>query len=292
MKYVVSHRTAYAYSAPVRDSRGIYHLLPRPLPWQEVANAAVTVDPLPIDLHADTDGYGNAVTYFQVTQPHRELVIEAKSEVSVVQPRYDEDALAVPWERARPLVNRDDPDAWAAAEFALASPRAIHADGVAAYAAASLTRGRPIGEAATDLMTRIHADFDYDSTATTVTSTVAEVLRKRAGVCQDFAHLALACLRSHGVAARYVSGYLATQPPPGKERVVGADASHAWLAVWMPGSSDWLAIDPTNDQWANERYVTVAWGRDYGDVSPVRGVIFTKSKKSTLRVNVDVAPVG
>ena len=156
----------------------------------------------------------------------------------------------------------------------------------------SLTPGRPIGEAVTDLMHRIHADFDYDSTATTVTSTVAEVLRKRAGVCQDFAHFALACLRSHGLAARYVSGYLATQPPPGKDRVVGADASHAWLAVWMPGSADWLAIDPTNNQWAGERYVTVAWGRDYGDVSPVKGVIFTKAKKSTLRVAVDVAPLA
>ncbi|MEU1972967.1 transglutaminase family protein [Microbacterium sp. NPDC019599] len=292
MKYVVSHRTAYTYSSPVRDSRGLYHLSPRPLPWQEVATHTVTVEPLPIDLHRDTDCYGNAVTYFQVTDAHRELVIESTSDVTVVEPRYDEDALAVPWERARPLLHADAPDAWAAVEFALESARAAHADGVAEYAAASLTRGRPIGEAATDLMQRIYRDFDYDSTATTVTSTVDDVLRKRAGVCQDFAHFALACLRSHGIAARYVSGYLATQPPPGKERVVGADASHAWLSVWMPGSSDWLAIDPTNNQWANERYVTVAWGRDYGDVSPVKGVIFTKSKKSTLRVNVDVAPVG
>ena len=116
-------------------------------------------------------------------------------------------------------------------------------------------------------------------------------MHKRAGVCQDFAHVALACLRGHGVAERYVSGYLATQPPPGKERIVGADASHAWLAVWIPGTQEWLAIDPTNDQWANDRYVTVAWGRDYGDVSPVRGIIFTKAKRSTLHVSVDVAPV-
>jgi len=292
VRYVVSHRTAYNYTAPVRDSRGLYHLSPRSLPWQEVGTSTVTVEPLPIDLHRDTDCYGNAVTYFQVTDRHRELVIESQTDVTVMEPRYDEDALAVPWERARPLLHTDAPDAWAAVEFALESPRAAHSTGVAEYAAASLTRGRPIGEAATDLMHRIKADFDYDSTATTVTSTVDDVLRKRAGVCQDFAHFALACLRSHGIAARYVSGYLATQPPPGKDRVVGADASHAWLAVWMPGSSDWLAIDPTNNQWANERYVTVAWGRDYGDVSPVKGVIFTKSKKSTLRVNVDVSPVG
>ena len=124
----------------------------------------------------------------------------------------------------------------------------------------------------------------------------SHVLRKRAGVCQDFAHLALACLRSHGIAARYVSGYLATQPPPGKERIVGADASHAWLAVWMPGAAatgagEWLAIDPTNDQWANERYITVAWGRDYGDVSPVRGVVIGPAVEQTLEVDVDVTRV-
>ena len=142
-------------------------------------------------------------------------------------------------------------------------------------------------------MHRIHADFEYDATATTVTSTVAETLRARAGVCQDFAHLTIACLRAHGLAARYVSGYLATQPPPGRERVIGADASHAWVAVWLPGrgGGQWLAVDPTNDQWANDRYVTVAWGRDYGDVPPVKGVIFTEATKSTLKVSVDVAPV-
>jgi transglutaminase-like putative cysteine protease len=164
------------------------------------------------------------------------------------------------------------------------------------YAAASLTRHRPVGDAVTDLMHRIHADFDYDHTATTVTSTVGEVLSTRAGVCQDFAHLTLACLRSQGLAARYVSGYLSTLPAPGRPRVVGADASHAWVAVWLPdvlggSDGDWLAFDPTNDQWADDRYVTVAWGRDYADVPPVKGVIFTEAKKSTLLVSVDVAPI-
>ena len=164
-------------------------------------------------------------------------------------------------------------------------------DAAREYGAASLAPGRPIGEAVTDLMHRIKTDFHYDKTATTVTSTVADVIDKRAGVCQDFAHLALACLRSHGVAARYVSGYLATRPPAGKPRMVGADASHAWVAAWIPGSDQWLAFDPTNDQWASDRHVTVAWGRDYGDVPPVKGVIFTEAKKSTLRVSVDVAPL-
>jgi transglutaminase-like putative cysteine protease len=289
MRYRVFHRTTYTYSDDVRDSLGVFHMTPRSLPWQQVTETVSSVEPAPLDLERDTDGYGNAVTYFQVTAKHRRLQIETNSDVTVAAPTYDESALARPWEESRPHGSTAS-DAWAATEFALESSRAVHADGVHEYAAASLVPGRPVGEAADDLMHRIFRDFRYDSTATTVTSTVAHVLEKRAGVCQDFAHLALACLRSHGVAARYVSGYLATQPPPGKERVFGADASHAWLAVWLPEQDAWLAIDPTNDQRANDRYVTVAWGRDYGDVSPMRGIIFTDAKSSTLRVSVDVAP--
>lgn len=291
MKYIVSHRTTYEYSDDVRNSLGLAHVALRPVPWQHIAEHDVTIDPAPSDISHERDAFGNVVTYFHVTEPHTRLVVDARSDVTVDVPRYDDDALGLAWEHARPLLHPDTPGAWAAAEFAVASPKVEHVPEAHAYAAASLTPGRPIGEAATDLMHRIKADFDYDKTATTVTSSVSEVLRTRAGVCQDFAHLALACLRSHGVAARYVSGYLATQPPPGRERVVGADASHAWLAVWLPGSDEWLAIDPTNDQWAGDRYVTVAWGRDYGDVSPVKGIIFTTAKRSTLRVSVDVAPV-
>ncbi len=290
-RYRVWHRTAYSYSEPVQDSVGQFHLIPRALPWQQVAASTVSVDPVPGDLSPDVDYFGNSATYFHVTAPHSALSIESASEVAVAAPAYDETALAQPWELARPLRHPDAPGAWAAAEYALESPRARHVAEATAYARESLQPGRPIGEAATDLMRRIFRDFAYDATATTVTSTVADAMAARAGVCQDFAHVALACLRAHGVAARYVSGYLATQPPPGKERVFGADASHAWLAVWLPGTDQWLAIDPTNDQWANDRYVTVAWGRDYGDVSPVKGIIFTEAKTSTLRVQVDVAPL-
>lgn len=303
MRYRVWHRTAYTYSKPVQDSVGQFHLVPRELPWQKVETSEVVVAPAPGDLAGDVDYFGNASTYFHLTDPHEELTITASSDVTVEVPEYDAAALAQPWERARPLANPDLPGAWRAAEYALESARARHVPEAAAYGAVSLTPARPLGEAVTDLMERIFRDFDYDKTATTVTSTVADAMRARAGVCQDFAHVALACLRAHGVAARYVSGYLATQPAPGRERVFGADASHAWLAVWLPGAGDdaaadpeapdqWLAIDPTNNQWANDRYVTVAWGRDYGDVSPVKGIIFTKAKKSTLRVSVDVAPLA
>lgn len=309
-RYRVWHRTAYTYGKPVQDSVGQFHLVPRDLPWQRLEASAVVVDPVPGDLDADTDYFGNASTYFHLTDPHSELTITASSEVDVDVPAYDPAALAQPWERARPLAHPETAGAWAATEYALESARARHAPDAVAYGAESLTPGRPLGEAVTDLMQRIFRDFDYDKTATTVTSTVADAMRARAGVCQDFAHVALACLRSHGVAARYVSGYLATRPAPGKERVFGADASHAWLSVWLPptgevtgdaageaaggqaGEGQWLAIDPTNDQWADDRYVTVAWGRDYGDVSPVKGIIFTKAKQSTLRVSVDVAPLA
>ena len=198
--------------------------------------------------------------------------------------------MAIPWETAVPTERADVEDAWRAQDFALPSALADHTPEVRAYAAESLLPDRPIGESVTDLMHRINTDFTYDKTATTVTSTLEDVFEKRAGVCQDFAHLTLACLRTHGLAGRYVSGYLATQPPPGKERVFGADATHAWAAVWLPAGG-WLAIDPTNDQWANDRYVTLAWGRDYADVPPVKGVIFTEAKTSALNVEVDVAPV-
>jgi transglutaminase-like putative cysteine protease len=292
--YRITHRTTYSYDDEVTDSLGIAHLLPRALPWQSVASKDVAITPEPGDLSHDTDYYGNSATYFQVTEPHTRLVIEAVSEVDVAVPVLSPDALAVEWEQARPLVSPDIRGAWRAADFVLESASVEQVEEAATYAAPSFTRHRPASEAVTDLMHRIHADFEYDKTATTVTSTVSEVLATKAGVCQDFAHLTLACLRSHGLAARYVSGYLSTRPAPGKERVVGADASHAWVAVWLPsGTSDgeWLAIDPTNDQLADDRYVTVAWGRDYSDVSPVKGVIFTEAKKSTLQVSVDVAPI-
>ena len=293
MRYRVSHRTTYSYDEPVTDSFGIAYLTPRVLPWQEVVSADVAIQPRPTDVSTGSDYHGNTATYFQVTERHTTLVVDALSEVVVATPVHTEAALGRPWQRARPLLDPTLPGAWQVTDFALASASVEPDDDARDYAAASLLPDRPIGEAVTDLMTRIHGDFRYDRTATTVTSTISEILDKRAGVCQDFAHLVLACLRAHGLAARYVSGYLATDPPPGKERIVGADASHAWVEVWMPtdGAGEWLAIDPTNDQWAGDRYVTVAWGRDYADVPPVKGVIFTEAKRSTLRVEVDVLPL-
>lgn len=292
MRYQVTHRTTYTYDDEVTDSLGVAHLIPRDLPWQQVRGASYLVElaPEPTDLSTSTDYHGNHVTYFQVVEPHRELVVTGRGTVDVVAPTAAEEHLARPWEGCRPIVEPTAAGAWQATDFALASPAVPMHPGARDYAAESLRPGRPVGEAVTELMHRIHADFSYDATATTVTSTVPEILQRRAGVCQDFAHFTLAGLRAHGLAARYVSGYLATDPPPGRQRVVGADASHAWVSVWL-GEGEWLAVDPTNDQWQNDRYVTVAWGRDYGDVPPVKGVIFSEATTSAPTVSVDVAPL-
>ncbi|CAN5138894.1 MAG: transglutaminase family protein [Nocardioides sp.] len=288
--YRVTHVTTYTYDDDVTDSFGVAWVQPRLLPWQQVADSAVVLDPTPSDLSTDIDFYGNQVTYFQVTEPHRTLKITATSEVEVLTSVHDLDALAAPWESARPIHNRTDPSAWLASDMALESAMAEHSEAAQRYGAESLRPGRPLGEAVTDLMHRIHREFRYEKGATTVSSTVTEILATRTGVCQDFAHLMLACLRTHGLAARYVSGYLSTTPPPGTQRMVGADATHAWVSVWVPGSGEWLALDPTNDQWAGDHHVTAAWGRDYADVPPVKGVIFTDATTSTLEVSVDVSP--
>ncbi len=290
MKYQISHRTTYSYDEDVSDSLGIAYLVPRVLPWQRLIEHELVIEPPASDRSDDCDYYGNTATYFQVTSRHRELDILATSEVEVDPPTYEPARLAVPWESAVPAERTDVADAWRAQDFALASSLADHTVEAHRYAAESLAPGRALGDAVSDLMSRIHSDFAYDKTATTVTTTIADILAQRAGVCQDFAHLTLACLRTHGLAARYVSGYLATTPPPGQERLVGADATHAWPAVWVPNGG-WLAVDPTNDHWVDDRYVTLAWGRDYADVPPVKGVIFTEAQKSALKVEVDVAPV-
>jgi len=293
-RYQVTHTTTYTYDDDVTDSLGIAHVVPRVLPWQDVVDPVVTVRPTPDDQSTDLDFYGNTASYFQVLTAHRSLEVEAVSQIDVVAPFYDESAFAQAWEGARPLVDPALPGAWRATDVTVASPLVEHTDQARAYAAASLLPGRGLVEAAEDLMHRIHRDFAYDKTATTVTSTIDEIFAAEGGVCQDFAHLMIACLRSHGLAARYISGYLATSPPPGTPRLVGADASHAWVAVWVPateGEGQWVMLDPTNDQYVDDRYVTVAWGRDYADVPPVKGVIFTEATTSTLSVAVDVAPL-
>ncbi|MFV0453255.1 MAG: transglutaminase N-terminal domain-containing protein [Propioniciclava sp.] len=286
--YRIVHETTYRYDAAVEDSYGLAYIRPRDLPGQRCLAHEFSIEPDPSDSYPVSDIQGNGSVYFHVTTPHDRLRIAGVSVVEVSDVVHDEVALAQPWEGLRPA-GATDARAWAAVEFTLASPLIeIHQD-VVDYAAPSFVAGRPVGEVVDDLSHRIHADFSYDPQVTTVTSTVPDVLARRGGVCQDFAHLLIACLRSHGLAGRYVSGYLATVPPAGGARLVGADASHAWAACWL-GGERWLAVDPTNDKRCDDAHATVAWGRDYGDVPPVRGVIFTDATGSSLEVSVDMRP--
>src|SRR5581483_156747 len=203
--------------------------------------------------------------------------------------RWGSGPAQAPWEQARPV----GPQHVSAAEFVLDLDPPEITEGVRDYAAPSFVPGRSLIEVLRDLTSRIHTDFSYRTGSTTISTGVDEVLRVREGVCQDFARLAIACLRANGLAASYVSGYLATDPPPGKDRMIGVDATHAWAAVWTPqrpGQFEWLGLDPTNDQMVDERYIVVGRGRDYADVPPLRGIIYTDSEYSAIDVAVDVVP--
>ncbi|MGW6033095.1 transglutaminase family protein [Gordonia terrae] len=289
--YRVMHRTTYTYDDDVSSSYGRCHLTPRDLPGQRVHSTSLEIEPEPDDRSTGLDVYGNHDSYFHVRTSHRELTVTARSvvEVDPVDPGVLlSPAARTPWEQARPAAV-DGREGALAAEFVLDLERPEITPAVHEYAAGVFTPGRPLVEAVTELTSRIFADFTYRSGSTAITTRVDTVLQRREGVCQDFARVAIACLRSQGLAARYESGYLATEPPPGTEKVFGADASHAWAAVWMPDGR-WLPFDPTNDKLVDERHVTVAWGRDYDDVPPLRGVIYTDSTKSRIEVSVDVSP--
>lgn len=289
--YRIEHRTTYNYDTDVTGSFGQFHLRPRDLEWQTCHSHEIVIDPAPADLYAHTDLYGNTKSYFHVTEPHTELVVTAVSTVEVGRQQFSEADLALPWEQARPQERSDIADAWEAIDFTFPSPYVDVPPGIEDYARVSFTPGRPIGEAAVDLMQRVYSDFTYKSGSTVIGEKVADLLVNRKGVCQDFSHVMVSGLRSLGLGGRYVSGYLATRPPVGQPRLVGADASHAWVGCWIPNAG-WFYLDPTNRRVADESHATVAWGRDYGDVPPVRGVIFTEAKKSKMKVSVDMAPAA
>jgi len=291
MIYRVSHLTEYRYSDAVTTSHHELHLLPRRSEFQSGGWEELSVSPEPTVRHNRLDYFGNRTTYVEIHEPHRRLAVLARTEVEVLPTSAPLPAIAPPWEVARELfVQPRAADLLEAAEFTFSSPYVRIPAGIAAYASASFTPNRSLVEAALDLMRRIHTDFIYDNKATNVSTPVEDVLALRRGVCQDFAHLMLACLRSQRLAARYVSGYLVTAPPPGQPRMVGADASHAWVSVFCPGFG-WLDLDPTNDVVPAEKHVTLAYGRDFGDVTPLRGVILGGGPHE-LKVAVDVVPVA
>jgi transglutaminase-like putative cysteine protease len=291
IRYQVSHETCYRYPLAALSSRHLAHLTPRETPWQDLLEHSIEVSPRPRELSTGVDYFGNAVTRFFVDEAHDALTVRAESVVEVRSSQPQGEAAAVSWESAtQPLTRGDAGCRLEVEQFRLASPLAPLLDECAAYASESLVPERPWLEALVELACRIRRDFKYDPTATTVTTPVVEVLDRRAGVCQDFAHLMISCLRSVGMAARYISGYVLTVPPEGGERLTGADASHAWVAAHHP-QLGWLAFDPTNGKLADTEFVTLGWGRDFADVTPLRGVVLGPEKQG-LRVCVSVTPLA
>ena len=289
----VLHETAYDYVPTVRTAQHMAHLKPSTQGRQRLLAHRLRVEPAPARLHETVDVYGNTRSFFSLQVSHDALRVVAESVVETAASL--EPAASLPWEEAAERMRyhreaRYDP----ASEFVFASPYVPRDAAFAGYAQPSFARGRPLLEAARDLARRIHRDFEYAATATDVNTPALEALRMRKGVCQDLAHVMLGCLRSLGLAARYVSGYLLTEPPPGQPRLVGSDASHAWVGLHLPaaeGAGSWVDLDPTNDRAAGEDYVTLAIGRDYSDVSPLRGVIHGGAHHS-LRVAVTVTPAS
>lgn len=301
MQLEVLHQTRYDYEPTVDSAQHVACLHPLSQGAQQLLAYDLQIEPAPGTLHTRHDVYGNLRHHFSLHQPHRSLLVSARS---VVQTAPAPAALpaSAPWEQVRAHYRYRAGGAWdEAAEFVFASPCVAPEDAFAEFAAPSFTPGRPLAEAAWDLMRRLYRHMRYAPASTQVHTPAIEALQQGSGVCQDFAHILLACLRSLGLPARYVSGYLLTQPPPGQSRLIGSDASHAWvqvhclsqasadLAAAAPGF--WLDLDPTNDCLAGEAHVTLARGRDFLDVSPLRGVLLGGARHA-LSVAVTVRPAG
>ena len=300
----VLHTTTYRYRGSVNMAQHMVHLSPVDTPCQQVHSHHMRITPEPAARSQATDVFGNRRTFFSLQAPHETLTVEADSLVETTEPEPLPDSpswQAQSWERVRNHFRyRVGAPYDAASEFLFASPHVPRDDGFAAFARPVFTTGLPLLAAARALMERIHTELTYESDSTEVNTPALTALEQGKGVCQDFAHIMIGCLRSLGLPARYVSGYLLTQPPAGKPRLIGADASHAWVAVYVPlpaastpGQGAWFHFDPTNDRAGKdspgEDYVQLACGRDFSDVSPMRGVIQGGSRHA-LRVAVTVAP--
>ncbi|MGB0582702.1 MAG: transglutaminase family protein [Limisphaerales bacterium] len=294
MKYLlyhISHRTIYDYASPVSVSHHLVRLRPRTSANQRCQRHEVTINPESAATSLRRDYFGNDHQFVTIEGAHEKLEVIAESEVAVALAFIPDAAETPPWQVARGMALSDHSLAsQTAREFVFESPRIRITEEIREYATESFPKGRPLMEAALELTRRIHQDFEFDPTATDVTTPLDVVFAKRKGVCQDFSHFEIACLRSLGIPARYVSGYLETDPPPGQVKLVGSDASHAWTSFYCPGIG-WIDVDPTNNCIPSMRHITVAYGRDYGDVAPLRGVI-VGSGEHILTVGVDVIPKG
>jgi len=290
MTYNLVHKTIYEYAEPVTVSHHAARVEPRTLAHQQVENFSLIIGPTPAVSKPRVDFFGNQVCGFSIQEIHQRLEVTARSRVNVAATTLPAPELSPDWEGVVKLFSDPvSPEVVAPYQFVFDSPLLAASPELADYTGQSFGEKTPLLVAVADFNRRIFSDFKYDPTATTVATPLAEVLEKRAGVCQDFAHLAIAGLRSLGLPARYVSGYLRTHPPAGQARLVGADASHAWFAVFCPDVG-WVDFDPTNNVLPAEEHITLAFGRDYADVSPVSGVI-TGGGAHTVKVSVDVEPL-
>ena len=291
MRLRVRHRTHYAYGEAVTTSHHEARLSPRESEHQRTVSQDIQINPPPATRKRRFDYFGNRTVHFSLSAPHRELEVVATSVVDTIAPPVPPLDATPPWEQIRERLRTDRRrDVLDAFGMTLESPNVPLLDALREYAEPSFGQGVPTLVAVRDLVTRIHKDFIYDPAATDLLTPLDQVLEQRRGVCQDFAHLAIGCIRNYGLAARYVSGYLLTRPPPGKVKLVGADASHAWISVWV-AEQGWVDFDPTNDIIPADEHTTTAFGRDFSDVTPLRGVLLGAGSH-TLTVNVDVSPTS
>lgn len=292
MKYQLRHTTRYDYSSDVTLSHNEARLLPRDLPWQRVSDTSLVITPQPVRVRERLDFFGNRVSYFSIQELHSSLEVTLNSQITTLPRQLPPATLDLAWQDCVAQITTDTlaPVSLAEARLMMLDSDFVrsHTD-LADYARQSFREDCSLVDAIQAFNRQIFEEFTYDPEHTTIATPVLDVLNSRRGVCQDFAHLAIGCLRSLGLPARYVSGYMETLPPPGQTKLQGADATHAWLAVAIPGWG-WLEIDPTNGTLPDERYITLAWGRDFADVTPLKGVM-NGGGKDQLSVAVDVTPL-
>ena len=289
MKYIVRHSTRYQYALPVSHCYNLAYVLPRNTSSQQVSHSDIQISPKASMLNSREDYFGNRFLQFSIEKDHQELDLTITSHIDIQEAQNSINLdFGNPCSYVQYLLkNTRDSHSLNAREFMLNSPMVQQHTDLADYAASSFSDDRPFLSAVMELTQRIYRDFAYDPQFSDVATPLADVLKHKRGVCQDFAHLAIGCLRSLGYPARYVSGYLETLPPPGQQKLIGADATHAWFAVYSPGEG-WYEFDPTNNTLTSPQHITTAWGRDYSDVSPLKGVIFGGGQTPQLTVSVDV----
>jgi transglutaminase-like putative cysteine protease len=287
MIWALRHVTTYSYGSPVDMATHMLHLTPRPLPQQQVVRAQITSSPAPARMTDGLDHFGNAVTWISLDKAHEKFQVVSEAEIEVDFPAPPPPHVTPPWESVAEAAVADAE----AAEFAFPSPMLPESVAARDYAAVSFPPRRPVLAGLLELMSRIRRDFAFRPGVTGIATPVEHVLATRAGVCQDFTHLMVSGLRGLGLPARYVSGYIRTRPPVGGTKLRGADQSHAWVSAWMGASHGWVHLDPTNDQTIREDHVILGWGRDFSDVSPLRGIILGGGRH-TLTVGVDLDPLS